>query len=213
MRKIHVTESQLQYCLENCNKNIDEATNQGAGVQVAAKTDNNGRVTQQTLATQNHDLDAQGLNNAQIVVDQDTLMEGCDVYTKKQLKEARKNKLVKESNKKFTKKQLEEAYEEPMGWGYNNDYEPWTSDTPKPDEDEEYLRKVVSKLEDISYWCGHNFASASMNISDANYWRKVGKQIETEYMPYDRTGYAEEIVKIINEMLSQIQIYDPNNRK
>ena len=102
MRNIHITESQLAYCLEH----IDEAMNQGAGIEVAAKKDSNGKVTQQTLQQQNRELDAQGLSNAQIVVDQDTLMEGCTMYTKKQLKEARKKKLVNES-KKYTKKQLE----------------------------------------------------------------------------------------------------------
>ena len=45
MRKIHITESQLLYCLNRLN----ETTNQGAGIKVAAKTDINGKVTQQTL--------------------------------------------------------------------------------------------------------------------------------------------------------------------
>lgn len=95
MRKIKLTESQLLYCL----KHLNEATNQGAGIKVAAKTDINGKVTQQTLGQQNRELDAQGLNNAQIVVDQDTLSEKYEMYTKKQLKEARKQKLMKESKR------------------------------------------------------------------------------------------------------------------
>ena len=102
MRKIHITESQLLYCLNHLN----EATNQGAGIKVAAKTDINGKVTQQTLGQQNHELDAQGLNNAQIVVDQDTLSERYEMYTKKQLKEARRQKLMKES-KCFSKHDIE----------------------------------------------------------------------------------------------------------
>jgi hypothetical protein len=97
MRKIYITENQLQYC-------ISEAMNQGAGVQVAAETDGAGRVTNQTLYKQNQKLNSQGLDNAQIVVDQDTINE--TTYTKKQLKEARLRKLMKESKKKFTKGEL-----------------------------------------------------------------------------------------------------------
>jgi hypothetical protein len=98
MRKIHITEAQF--------KRLTETYNQGAGVKVAAKTDNNGKVTQTSLEQQNHELDTQGLNKAQIVVDQDTLAENkYDMFTKKQLKEARLAKLMAES-KKYKKSEL-----------------------------------------------------------------------------------------------------------
>lgn len=98
MRNIHITETQFG--------KLCETLNQGAGIKVAAKTDNNGKVTQTSLSQQNHELDAQGLNKAQIVVDQDTLDEGkYNMYTKKELKEARLAKLMKES-KKYKKSEL-----------------------------------------------------------------------------------------------------------
>lgn len=98
MRNIHITESQF-------NK-LFETLNQGAGIKVSAKTDNNGKVTQTSLMQQNHELDAQGLNKAQIVVDQDTLNESkYSMYTKKELKEARLAKLMSES-KKYKKRDL-----------------------------------------------------------------------------------------------------------
>lgn len=98
MRNIHITESQFS--------KLFETLNQGAGIKVSAKTDNNGKVTQTSLMRQNHELDAQGLNKAQIVVDQDTLDESkYSMYTKKELKEARLAKLMNES-KKYKKSDL-----------------------------------------------------------------------------------------------------------
>ena len=52
MRNIHITESQFS--------KLFETLNQGAGIKVSAKTDNNGKVTQTSLMQQNHELDAQG---------------------------------------------------------------------------------------------------------------------------------------------------------
>lgn len=76
MKKIKLTESQLRYCLEHLN----ELNNMGAGIQVAAKTDSSGKVTQQTLTDQGRELTTQGMGDAQIVVDQDTINEEDEVF-------------------------------------------------------------------------------------------------------------------------------------
>ena len=54
-------------------------------------------MTELTFNQQNRELDANGLNDAQIVVDEDTLSKCYYMYTKKQLKDARRQKLMKES--------------------------------------------------------------------------------------------------------------------
>ena len=98
MRKIQITKAQLN--------RLTEIYNQGSGVNVAAKTDSNGKVTQTSLEQQNRELDTQGLNNAKIVVSQETLGENkYDMFTKKQLKEARLAKLMAVS-KKYKKSEL-----------------------------------------------------------------------------------------------------------
>jgi hypothetical protein len=105
-KKIYLTEEQLANVMM-------EVANMGAGIPVQAKTDAMGKVTQQTLSQQKRELSSQGMQDSTIAVDQDTiaeekedLMEGATVYTKRQLKEARNNKITEGAKKVYKKKDI-----------------------------------------------------------------------------------------------------------
>lgn len=101
MKKIHITEAQMNYIM-----GLNEVANQGAGIQTPAKPGANGKVTQQSLENQKRENDAQGLGNTPIVVDPSTLEENVAVFSKKQLKEVKKQSIFEKCSKPVSKKDL-----------------------------------------------------------------------------------------------------------
>lgn len=105
MRKVCLTEKQLQYCLDKLN----EVEEQGANLNVVVDTDPiTGNVTPTSLRNTDAMLRKNGIYDANLVTKQEQVREKYEMFTKKELKEARLQKLMSES-KKYTKKELKNS--------------------------------------------------------------------------------------------------------
>lgn len=107
MRKIHISESQLNYLLKHLNE-ADE-------VELAGNVEQGKTLNQCAIdATKKATANGVPANKTKVVfsgqeLKDNNITESNQIYTKRELKEARKAKLIKES-KSYTKKDIEKSF-------------------------------------------------------------------------------------------------------